>query len=54
MTVYRLVARDTVEEAILRLHRAKRALAADILDGADVPLSEAELLELLRTGGLAS
>lgn len=54
VTVYRLVARDTVEEAILRLHRSKRALAADILDGADVPLSEAELLELLRTGGLAS
>ena len=54
VTVYRLVARDPVEEAILRLHRSKRALAADILDGADVPLSEAELLELLRTGGLAS
>lgn len=53
VTVYRLVARDTVEEAILRLHRSKRALAADILDGADAPLSEAELLELLRTGGLA-
>ncbi len=31
--VYRLVARDTIEEKILALHRDKRALAADILSG---------------------
>ena len=48
VTVYRLVARGTVEESILRLHRSKRALAADVLSGADVPLSETELLELIR------
>ena len=48
VTVYRLVARGTVEESIIRLHRSKRALAADVLSGADVPLSEAELLELIR------
>ena len=48
VTVYRLIARGTVEEAILHLHRAKRALAGDLLEGADVPLSEAELLDLIR------
>lgn len=48
MTVYRLVARGTVEESILKLHRSKRALAADVLEGTDVPLSEAELMDLIR------
>ncbi|MFQ9490154.1 MAG: helicase-related protein [Bilophila wadsworthia] len=48
VTVYRLVARGTVEESILKLHRSKRALAADVLEGTDVPLSEAELMDLIR------
>ena len=48
VTVYRLVVRDSVEEKILGLHRSKRALAADFLEGASVPLSEAELLALFR------
>ena len=43
VTVYR-----TVEESILKLHRSKRALAADVLEGTDVPLSEAELMDLIR------
>lgn len=46
VTIYRLVARNTVEEKILALHHAKRALAADFLTGADAPLSENELLGL--------
>ena len=48
VTVYRLVARGTVEESILKLHRSKRALASDVLEGTDVPLSEAELMDLIR------
>lgn len=48
VTIYRLVVRDSVEERILALHRSKRALAADFLEGASVPLSEEELLALFR------
>jgi SNF2 family DNA or RNA helicase len=36
VTVIRLVARGTIEEAVLSLHEEKRQLAASILDGADV------------------
>ena len=39
VTVYRLVARGTVEEKIVDLHRAKRDLARDVLDGAGSPAS---------------
>ena len=48
VTVYRLVAAGSVEEKMLALHASKRSLAADVLDGAETPLSEAELLALLR------
>ncbi|MEG2005448.1 MAG: C-terminal helicase domain-containing protein, partial [Bilophila sp.] len=49
VTVYRLVVRDSIEERILKLHRSKRSLAADFLEGADVSaaLSAQELLELI-------
>jgi superfamily II DNA or RNA helicase len=52
VTVYRLVARDTVEEDILALQSEKRALLARVLDGADrvAKVSTAELLELIRVG----
>lgn len=46
VTIYRLVTGDTVEEKILDLHHAKRALAADFLSGAEAPLSETELIKL--------
>lgn len=46
VTIYRLVAQDTVEEKILQLHQTKRALAADFLSGSEAALSEGELLEL--------
>ena len=47
---YRLLARDTVEEGILRLHERKRALADAALEDSDGSsrLSRAELLELLE------
>ena len=50
MTVYRLVAKDTVEEKILALHRQKRELAQDLLEGAEegVRLSAGELLALMQ------
>lgn len=49
VTVYRLVAENTVEEKILALHAEKRALAAEFLEGADTAAapSEEELLQLL-------
>jgi SNF2 family DNA or RNA helicase len=51
VTVYRLVAKDTVEERILELHRSKRELAETLLDGAAtaLPMSADELLRLLKT-----
>ena len=49
VTVYRLIARGTVEERILQLHASKRALVADVLDGSDVAgkLSTKDLLALI-------
>jgi len=48
--VYRIVAQNTIEEEILRLHDTKRDLVAGILDGTHSAgkLSTADLLELLR------
>ena len=54
VTVYRLVARGTVEERIVELHRDKRALAEGVLGesehGAALP-SAAELIALMRGTG---
>jgi len=49
VTVYRLVARGTVEEKILALHGTKRALVAGVLEGSDAAakLSTRDLIELL-------
>jgi hypothetical protein len=48
----RMVARGTIEEAVLSLHEEKRQLAASILDGADVAarLDGDDLLDLIRKG----
>jgi superfamily II DNA or RNA helicase len=53
VTVYRMVARGTIEEAVLEMHADKRDLASAILEGKASPkqVSSAELLELLRYGG---
>jgi SNF2 family DNA or RNA helicase len=53
VTVYRLVARGTIEEAVLAMHGRKRDLAAAVLEGkaSARAISETELLDLLRFGG---
>jgi SNF2 family DNA or RNA helicase len=49
VTIYRLVAAETIEAKILELHAAKRDLAAAVLDGTDGAMraTSAELLALL-------
>jgi len=49
--VYRIVAQNTIEEEILRLHETKRDLVAGILDGSHTAakLSTADLISLIRT-----
>lgn len=51
VTVYRLVAKNTIEEKILDLHRHKRHLADEILEGSGVAtrVNLNELMELLRS-----
>jgi SNF2 family DNA or RNA helicase len=53
VTAVRLVARDTIEGAVLGLHAAKRALAAAVLDGTDLAasLGTDELIALIRSSG---
>ncbi len=53
VTVYRLVAKDTIEEQILKLHGAKRDLVAGILEGTDqaAKLSTHDLIDLIKLGG---
>ena len=50
VTVYRLVARGTIEEKIIALHRKKRDLADSLLDGSDMSgkISDEGLLRLIR------
>ena len=50
VTIYRLVAQGTIEEQIVDLHRHKRHLAEQLLEGTDTAarLSTEELVELLR------
>jgi SNF2 family DNA or RNA helicase len=50
VTVYSLVARHTIEEKIVALHKTKRALADSLLDGADMSgkMTADELLRLIR------
>ncbi len=50
VVLHRLIARNTVEEGILKLHARKRALADAALEGADgsTRLSRTELVELLE------
>jgi SNF2 family DNA or RNA helicase len=50
VTVYRLVATETIEEKIVQLHHAKRDLADSLLEGTDTAhtLTADELIDLLR------
>jgi SNF2 family DNA or RNA helicase len=52
VTIYRLVAKHTIEEKIVDLHRHKRDLADSLLAGADGGgrLSTEELIQLLSEG----
>ena len=51
MTVFKLIAKDTVEERIQKLQEAKQSLADAVLGGDAVNIADMtkdELLELLR------
>ena len=50
VTVYRLIVRDSIEEKILELHRAKRDLASFLLEGSEISarLTDDDLLDLIR------
>jgi len=52
VTIYRLVAENTIEEKIAAMHTKKRALAEDLLSGSDLAgkMSARELLTLVREG----
>lgn len=47
VTVYRLITKDTIEENILNLQEAKRALADQIVTGEGISLSDLTAKELL-------
>ena len=50
VTIYRLVAKNTIEEKIVHLHHEKRALADSLLEGTDVShaMNPDDLLRLLK------
>ncbi len=50
VTIYRLVAQNTIEEKIIKLHNTKRDLADSLLEGSDQSgkLSMAELVNLIK------
>lgn len=50
VTIYRLIAVQTIEEKIIKLHQTKKSLADSLLDGSDIAhkLTKEEMLELLR------
>jgi SNF2 family DNA or RNA helicase len=52
VTIYRLVARHTIEEGIVDLHRHKRDLADSLLEGSDVSarMSPDDMLAMLQAG----
>jgi SNF2 family DNA or RNA helicase len=52
VTIYRLVARHTIEEGIVDLHRHKRDLADSLLEGSDLAarMSPADMLAMLQQG----
>lgn len=52
VTIYRLIASNTIEEKIVVLHQSKKSLADSLLDGSNMAhkLTKEEMLELLRSG----
>ena len=51
VTVYRLVAKDTIEDKIVALHHQKRDLADSLLEGSDMAgrITSEQLLDLLKS-----
>jgi len=54
VTIYRLVAENTIEEKIIQLHTHKRDLAEQLLEGSDMAarLSVGEMVDLIREGAI--
>jgi SNF2 family DNA or RNA helicase len=52
VTIYRLVARNTIEEGIVELHGHKRELADSLLDGSDTAarMTAEDMLAMLNEG----
>ncbi|HEY0065234.1 MAG TPA: DEAD/DEAH box helicase [Telluria sp.] len=52
VTIYRLVARHTIEEGIVELHKHKRDLADSLLEGSDMSarMSPGDMLRMLQDG----
>jgi len=52
VTIYRLVAKNTIEEKIVDLHKQKRDLADSLLEGTDMSgkISTTQLLQLISEG----
>ncbi len=52
VTIYRLVARHTIEEGIVDLHKHKRDLADSLLEGSDMAarMSPSDMLKMLQEG----
>jgi hypothetical protein len=52
VTIYRLVARNTIEDKIVQLHARKRGLADDLLEGSELSgkMSLDEMMSLIREG----
>jgi hypothetical protein len=52
VTIYRLVARHTIEESIVALHQHKRDLADSLLEGTDMAarMSAGDMLQMLQDG----
>ncbi|MGZ8287823.1 MAG: SNF2-related protein [Telluria sp.] len=52
VTIYRLVAKNTIEEGIVDLHKHKRDLADSLLEGSDAAarLSPTDMLQMLQEG----
>ena len=50
VTIYRLIAKNTIEDKIIELHQNKRELAENLLDGTDIfnQITKEELIRLLR------
>ena len=52
VTIYRLVARHTIEESIVELHQHKRDMADSLLEGSDMAarMSASEMMAMLQEG----